>query len=124
LIVVKNPVALHVSFPERPRAGGNAYPASLMGVIAFVRQSFLDAQHYAITKQPDDPALEAMQPAVERKLPVAFEATEVRQIVRALKIAKENEARPDRNWCARSSRGDGRPQGAERAGDLQLELPA
>jgi len=89
LVVVKSPVALHVSFPDRPRAGGNAYPASLMGVIAFVRQSFLDAQHYAISRQPEDPALEAMQPAVERKLPVAFEATEVRQILRALKIAKE-----------------------------------
>ena len=46
LIVVKSPVALHVSFPERPRASGNAYPESLMGVIAFVRQAFLDAQHY------------------------------------------------------------------------------
>ena len=45
LIVVKSPVALHVSFPERPRASGNAYPESLMGVIAFVRQAFLDAQH-------------------------------------------------------------------------------
>ncbi len=47
LVVVKAPVALHVSFPDRPRAGGNAYPESLMGVIAFVRQAFLDAQHYA-----------------------------------------------------------------------------
>src|SRR5437764_4318339 len=36
LVVVKNPVALHVTFPGRPRAGGNAYPNSLMGVIAFV----------------------------------------------------------------------------------------
>jgi imidazolonepropionase-like amidohydrolase len=89
LVVVKSPVALHVSFPERPRSGSSAYPASLMGVIAFVRQSFLDAQHYAIARQPDDAALEAMQPAIERKLPVAFEATEVRQIVRALKMARE-----------------------------------
>jgi imidazolonepropionase-like amidohydrolase len=89
LVVVKNPVALHVSFPDRPRAGGNAYPESLMGVIAFVRQSFLDAQHYALTKQPDDPALEAMQPALERKVPVAFEANEARQILRALHLAKE-----------------------------------
>src|SRR5439155_24930525 len=46
LIVVKTPVAFHVSFPDRPRAGGNAYPQSLMGVIAFVRQTFLDAQHH------------------------------------------------------------------------------
>lgn len=118
LVVVKSPVALHVSFPERPRAGGNAYPASLMGVIAFVRQSFLDAQHYAAARQAvpggaagltlqgagaagltlqgvgapgltEDPTLEAMQPAIERKVPVAFEANEARQILRALKMARE-----------------------------------
>src|SRR3989442_8056590 len=37
LIVVKTPVAFHVSFPGRPRAGGNAYSNSLLGVIAVVR---------------------------------------------------------------------------------------
>src|SRR5206468_483269 len=46
LVVVKTPIAFHVSFPERPRTGGNAYPQSLMGVIALVRQTFLDAQHH------------------------------------------------------------------------------
>jgi imidazolonepropionase-like amidohydrolase len=96
LLVVRTPVALHVSFPERPRAGGNAYPESLMGVIAFVRQSFLDAQHYAAERQGaarrtagDDPALEAMLPAIERRMPVAFQANEAREILRALKMAKE-----------------------------------
>jgi len=102
LVVVKTPVALHVSFPGRPRAGGGAYPESLMGVIAFVRQSFLDAQHYhdvaahaaakhdaAVVPPPDSPALEAMQPAIERKMPVAFEANEAREILRALKMARE-----------------------------------
>ena len=34
-LVVKTPVALHVTFSERPGAG-NAYPNSLMGVVAFV----------------------------------------------------------------------------------------
>ena len=68
----------------------NAYPESLMGVIAFVRQAFLDAQHYGVdAAATDDPALDAMQPAVDRKLPVAFEANEARQILRALKMAKE-----------------------------------
>ena len=95
LVVVKPAVALHVTFPERPRAGGNAYPASLMGVIAFVRQSFLDAQHYQATRksgsepQESDPALDAMQPALDRKMPVAFEANEGREILRALKMARE-----------------------------------
>jgi imidazolonepropionase-like amidohydrolase len=110
LVVVKAPVALHVSFPNQPRAGGNAYPQSLMGVIAFVRQSFLDAQHYGATRglqprdrgperaalqpMPEDPALEAMQPAIDRKVPVAFEANQAREILRVLKLAKELKVDP------------------------------
>jgi imidazolonepropionase-like amidohydrolase len=115
LIVVKAPVALHVSFPNRPRAGGNAYPQSLMGVIAFVRQAFLDAQHYrqlheiarglqssgttaagqhSPERLADDPVLEAMQPAIDRKMPVAFEANDAREILRALKLARELELDP------------------------------
>jgi imidazolonepropionase-like amidohydrolase len=93
LIVVKSPVALHVSFPNNPRVAGNSYPQSLMGVIAFVRQSFLDAQHYAVAKG-DDPALEAMQPFIERKLPVTFEANRPREILRVLALAKELNVRP------------------------------
>ncbi|HXI27835.1 MAG TPA: amidohydrolase family protein [Vicinamibacterales bacterium] len=90
LIVVKSPIALHVSFPDRPRAAPNGYPESLMGVIAFVRQAFVDAQHYAEGgRGEDDAALEAMQPAIERKMPVALEANEGRQILRALKLARE-----------------------------------
>ena len=100
LVVLKNPVALHVSFPDRPRAGGNAYPESLMGVIAFVRQAFLDAQHYASEqahyqraktgdRPAEDPSLEALQPALERRIPVAFEANQAREILRVLKLARE-----------------------------------
>jgi imidazolonepropionase-like amidohydrolase len=94
LIVVKSPIALHVSFPDRPRVGANAYPESLMGVIAFVRQAFLDAQHYGVTKGTDDPALDAMQPAIDGRLPVAFEANRAREILRALKMAKELKLQP------------------------------
>jgi imidazolonepropionase-like amidohydrolase len=94
LIVVRSPVALHVSFPDRPRVGANAYPESLMGVIAFVRQAFLDAQHYGVTKGTDDPALDAMQPAIDGRLPVAFEANRAREILRALKMAKELKLQP------------------------------
>jgi imidazolonepropionase-like amidohydrolase len=94
LIVVKSPVALHVSIPNSPRVAGNSYPQSLMGVIAFVRQSFLDAQHYAVVKDPDDPALEAMQPFIARKLPVAFQANQTREILRVLKMAKELNLEP------------------------------
>lgn len=106
LTVIRNPVALHVSFPNRPRAGGNAYPESLMGVIAFVRQAFLDAQHYELERarlhRPNgkdgdnggaaaasDPTFDAMLPFVGRKLPVAFEANQPREILRALNMAHE-----------------------------------
>jgi imidazolonepropionase-like amidohydrolase len=98
-LIVKSPVALHISFAERP-GGGNAYPVSLMGVIAFVRQTFVDAQyqqtawqHYERTKARTtrplfDPALDALQPALAGKLPVAFEAPRSRDILRALDMAK------------------------------------
>jgi imidazolonepropionase-like amidohydrolase len=99
LIVLKTPVALHVSFPLRPRVGTNAYPVSLMGVVAFVRQSFLDAQDYRAhlarhDAPPDDPALAAMQPAIARAMPVAFEANLSREILRALKLARELDLEP------------------------------
>jgi imidazolonepropionase-like amidohydrolase len=93
-IVVRAPVALHVTFSERP-GGGNAYPNSLMGVIAFVRQALLDAQHWtavqkagpAAVRQPDR-TFEALQPALAGRLPVAFEGETAREILRGIEMAK------------------------------------
>jgi imidazolonepropionase-like amidohydrolase len=96
LQVVKTPVALHIEFPGG--VGGNGYPNSLLGVIAFVRQSFLDAQYQHTLAQraakttvrpPYDPSLEALLPALEGRLPVAFEANAAREIQRALAMAQE-----------------------------------
>ena len=98
LQVVRAPVALHVEFT--PTVRGDAYPASLLGVIAFVRQSFLDAQHQQLVAEHHarvksgphpvyDPALEALQPALAGTLPVAFEADLSREILRALHMARE-----------------------------------
>jgi imidazolonepropionase-like amidohydrolase len=42
----------------------------------------------------DDPVLEAMQPAIERRMPVAFEANQTRDILRVLKLAKELHLEP------------------------------
>lgn len=96
--VLRTPVALHVSL------SGSAmrlrpYPESLMGIVAFARQSFLDAQHQIVEqahyektggeRPVDDPALTALRPAVEGRLPVAFEAQAEREIRRALKFAAE-----------------------------------
>ncbi len=104
-MVLRTPVALHVTFSEQP-AGGSAYPNSLMGVIAFVRQAFLDAQHWAATsalakasadKQPArqpllrqayEPAFEALQPALAGRMPVAFEGETPREILRGLDMAR------------------------------------
>jgi imidazolonepropionase-like amidohydrolase len=99
LQVVRTPVALHVEFPSN--VNGDGYPVSLMGAIAFVRQSFLDAQHQLVAGQryeraksgigrPNyDPSLDALQPALAGRLPVAFQANLAREISRALDLAQE-----------------------------------
>ena len=87
-LVVKTPVALHVGIANSP-AGGDAYPNSLMGIIAFNRQAFLDAQWYQLQKsRTHSPALEAMQPAIAGRMPVAFRASTARDVSRALDMAK------------------------------------
>lgn len=100
LQVVRTPVALHVALGGGGGRGGG-YPVSLLGTIAFVRQGFLDAQHQQLEKQRYertktgvsrplyDPSLDALQPALARTLPVAFEAGLAREILRALNMAKD-----------------------------------
>ena len=95
VLVVRTPVALHVGIADRP-AGGDAYPNSLMGNIAFNRQAFLDAQWYQQAKnRPHSAALEAMQPALAGRLPVAFRASTSRDVLRALDMAKAFKLDPD-----------------------------
>jgi imidazolonepropionase-like amidohydrolase len=99
-VVLRSPVALHVTLSGT--AGHfRPYPESLMGIIAFARQSFLDAQYHATAQAAyekskgggarpvDEPALSAMRPALEGRMPVAFEAHAAREIRRALKFAAE-----------------------------------
>src|SRR6186997_952568 len=87
-LVVRTPVALHVGIAGSP-AGGDAYPNSLMGIIAFNRQAFLDAQWYQQAKSPThSAALDAMQPALAGRMPVAFRASTSRDVLRALDMAK------------------------------------
>ena len=87
-LVVRAPVALHVGIASSP-AGGDAYPNSLMGIIAFNRQAFLDAQWYQQAKsRAYSPAMDAMQPALAGRLPVAFRASTARDVSRALDMAK------------------------------------
>jgi imidazolonepropionase-like amidohydrolase len=90
----------HVAF-ETHRTGERAYPGSLMGVIASVRQTFFDAQHYALDradymknpkgrKRPEyNPALEALAPVAEKKMRATFEPGSALMVNRAGQVARE-----------------------------------
>jgi hypothetical protein len=96
--VIRNPAAIHMSFNPRPTW---TYPDSLMGVIAFMRQTFLDAKQHAdahaiyarnpagLRRPPDSPALEALGPVLRRELPVVFVADSDLMMRRARAIGGE-----------------------------------
>ena len=106
-VVIRSGVAQHVVLATgrgggggEGGGGGGGYPGALLGVIAFARQSFLDAQwqkdarafadrHKDAAVGSFEPALDALAPALDRRMPVAFDANEEREIVRALAFAKE-----------------------------------
>ena len=96
-MVLRNAAALHINFTTE--RGG--YPSSLMGTIAHIRQSFIDADYYAARqaqyakapaglKRPEyDPRLEALLPFVRDRKPVVFQCNNLEDIKRALKIIGE-----------------------------------
>ena len=96
--VIKSPAALQISFNTRPTW---TFPDSLMGVIAFLRQSFLDAQQFSaardvyrrnpsgLQRPPDSPQLEALGPVLRRELPVVFLADSELMMRRAQSLARE-----------------------------------
>jgi len=86
--------------------GGNndrpaTYPASLMGVIAVVRQTFFDAQFhaadaahfaanpYARPRPASSEALAALQPAARKTMPVLFEPGGMLMVDRAMQLSLE-----------------------------------
>lgn len=102
-MVVEPRAALCVAMPGR----GNAYqgyPRSLFGGIAYIKQVFLDLQHYRQAwsiyrdsprglKRPSyDPALEAIQFVMEKRGPVLYPGNEAREIHRAVAMARETGA--------------------------------
>jgi len=103
-MVVKSPVALRFNL-----AGGRAhrgYPSSLPGRFAYIKQLFLDADHYATAWQMynDDPrgrerptydrALEALLPVRGGGEPLLFPANTTAEIDRALGTSDVIGARP------------------------------
>ncbi|HZJ16061.1 MAG TPA: amidohydrolase family protein, partial [Chthoniobacteraceae bacterium] len=88
--------------PARPEA----YPGSLMGVIAVVRQTFFDVRyqaadlaHYAAhpngrPRPAFEASLEALQPAAQKKMPVVFEPGGMLMVDRALQLSRELALQP------------------------------
>ncbi len=104
-LVLRTPVAMTVQF--RSSAGFfTQYPNSLMGTVAFIRQSFYDAARYrdemerynrvkrGITRPEYDRKLAALQPALRGEVPVLFVANNSGDVRRALMIADEFKLRP------------------------------
>jgi len=100
--VIRPDVFQHVAFETmefRDEAG--AYPQSLMGVIAAVRQSFFDARHYFLEhesyekapqgrKRPAfNPASQALGPALHKEMPVVFEPKSALMVDRAGRVGRE-----------------------------------
>lgn len=79
--------------------GGGGYPGSLMGVIAHLRQTLLDARYFRTQqtafsngyphRPPADDCLAALQPVLDARLPALFEADTENEIARALKMCDE-----------------------------------
>ena len=96
-MILKSPVALHIGY-ERQRG---VYPSTLMAVIAFQRQTMFDAQHHHLLvdryarqkrgwRRPEpNRSLEALFPALERRLPVIITAGKENEMKRAFKLIDE-----------------------------------
>jgi imidazolonepropionase-like amidohydrolase len=84
-VLVKDEVAAHYSFNKGTAATN--YPSSLMGSIALLRQTYLDAQWYKGQNKEYNISLEEFNRT--QALPQIFEVSDVQSILRADKIAKE-----------------------------------
>ena len=110
-IVLKPEVFQHIAFESGSREEGGAYPSSLMGSIAVIRQSFFDTRHYVDDqadyvknnqnrKRPEyNQALQALQPALEKKMRVAIEPGSALMSSRAGQLGRELEL----DYCIISS---------------------
>jgi imidazolonepropionase-like amidohydrolase len=89
--ILRPAVAQHVGFEVNSPAA-DAYPRSLMGAIATVRQSFFDAQNYSRsgeTREFMNLSLEALTPAATGQMPVIFEPGSVLMVDRTAHVARE-----------------------------------
>jgi len=96
-MILKSPVASHIGYTGQR----GIYPATLMAVIAYQRQTFYDAQHHKFLmeryarqkrgwKRPvPDKSLDALIPVLSGDMPVIITANKENEIKRALRLAGE-----------------------------------
>ncbi|WP_395139244.1 amidohydrolase family protein [Armatimonas sp.] len=84
-LLLKPTIGMHLSFD---RGGFGEYPGSLMGQIAATRQALYDAKFKGGKGTPPR-ALLALQPVIEKKLPLIVKANGAREIERVLRLCKE-----------------------------------
>ena len=85
LVMLKDQTAANYSFSKG--SSSNDYPTSLMGSIALLRQTYLDASWYKNQKEEFNISLEEFNK--QQTLPQLFEADGWANILRAVKIGKE-----------------------------------
>jgi len=92
-VIVKPDVFQHIAFEASGDEDDGAYPTSLMGAIAVVRQSFFDAEWYrqaAGRKGVEyNPSLEALGQVAEGKMRVMFEPGSALMVDRTARVARE-----------------------------------
>ena len=93
---------MHVSF----RSGRRGYPYSLMGVVAALRQAYLDAERYqtwarafekdrnAVAPPPMSPGYTALSEARENEVPTVFQVRRPGDVARGMQMAKEFDLNP------------------------------
>jgi imidazolonepropionase-like amidohydrolase len=97
-------VAQHLAF-EQSQEGQPDYPDSLMGAVALIRQTLLDTgwytravRAYSINPAQEKPevniSLAALQPVINKKEPLIFEAGNDLDILRAVRITDEFSLHP------------------------------
>ncbi|HXF95769.1 MAG TPA: amidohydrolase family protein [Gemmatimonadales bacterium] len=103
-MVVRAPVAVRVNLQGGPEHRG--YPNSLMGAIAYVKQTLFDAQHYdqawatyqarptGLVRPEYDRALAPLADALSSRRPLLVPGNLAKEIERALALARETGAAP------------------------------
>jgi len=98
-MVVRTPVALRLNLS--PPGNFRTFPGSQMGVLAYLKQLFLDAEHYGAAaalyeshaeglERPEyDRTLEPVHQAVTERWPVLIPATWTREIQRAIDLGEK-----------------------------------